>query len=349
MALLIADSFEHEDVTRYDDVQVSRFTPVDARHGRGLRIGDWAGGFQSGGFFTYNYAMTGNTVIVGIALYPIDIGTMTGAGTEFLTLNNGTTEMLNIHVGTDGWSLGNEASDQTFVAVAAPGASINTWYWVEAKIFFDGSVGTAELRVNGATMGTQFVGDTTSGGFTVATDVEVGGGQDQDVNDAHCDDLVVMDGSGTDNTDFIGDSWVQYLLPNADSSTIQLDGSDGDKIDNYDMVNETIPNSTDYVGGSVEGFKDYYELGTLSTAFASWDLHGVQVWSKVGKESGGSAYGRLIAREANSTVQGPILALSSSFIYERLILNTRPNGGGWTDITFNDIEVGFEVRGSTTP
>ena len=340
MALVYADSYEHEDSSRYSSVTL--WEPQAGRNDRGTRIGDYNGSFATGASHTItltDYGFSGATLICGFAVKFVD----TSNSGRLCQFSDTGTLMAAVYGGTSGWSFVN--ADGTILNNVGTGVVADVWYWVEFKVTFHDTTGTVEIRVNGQTMGSASSTDTSPSAKTTVTSVVFGGSQDGvDIRDGTMDDLVIMDGTGSQMNDWIGDSWVQYLIPVSDSS-VGLTGSDADQVDNYDLVNETIPASSDYVGGSTATDKDYYTLDGISTAL-TWVVHGAQLWGLVGKESGGNAYGRVIASDG-TTSAGDSIGLSTDYVYTNLALPTSPDGSTWTTSLINALEVGFEVRSST--
>jgi hypothetical protein len=136
-------------------------------------------------------------------------------------------------------------------------------------------------------------------------------------------------------------------LPNGDSA-IDLAGSDGNSVNNYQLVNEPTPSISEYVGGSTAGDRDYYSIGSLSASTGgTFEIFGVQVSGTMGKEAGGSAYGGLLARENGSTTEDNLIGLSTTFTWERFPLDVAPDASTWTQAKVNNLEVGFQVSTST--
>lgn len=335
MALVYCDSFEHQDDSRYNNAVAY----VSARHGLGVQCGDGVGGGTELKYFT---SISDTTMVVGFAL-KIDAY---GGGDCFEFRNSANNIMLLLETTASGWQL--SQLGRTFFTYTGS-IALSTWYWVEIKMNYHASTGSAELRVNGSTIGTPYSGDTTVSGGQVLDAVLWGGGGGSDVADITIDDHVLMDGTGSYNNDWIGDIWVQHLLPNADSATIELTGSDADQTDNYDLVNEATPSTSDYVGGSTHGHRDLYTINSLSTT-ASWKIYGGMASGWIGKESGGNAYGRLIVVNPSTGAlsAGSIVGLSSSYAIEYHAMDTDPTGSTWTQALFNATYLGFQAFTSTS-
>lgn len=342
MALLYADSFEHEDRSRYSS---SNPEFVSGRNGMGAHVGD-----DSSRTIFVNVSPSDSTFVVGFAVW-IPNGRLTVSGdigsddSLLLEVENGSSEVGSVWVSGAGWSarIGGSAAGE--ICSQQGSASEESWYYVELKGTLDASSGSGELRVNGESMGSISSTDTSNNG-TTWTRCQFGGGSAVDIRQEYIDDLVIMDGSGSACNDFLGDVWVQYLVPDGDSTPIQLTGSDADQTDNYDNVNETIPDSTDYNGSTGTGQKDYYTLTDLSTA-NSWNVYGAMLVGYVGKGSGVNRYGRVLAQQGGSTDTSTTVGLSTSYGYVTYAMSATPSGTSWNVSKINDLEVGFETRAST--
>src|SRR5437764_673985 len=60
------------------------------------------------------------------------------------------------------------------------------------------------------------------------------------VGRAYLDDLYVCDATGTTNNTFLGDVRVHTLVPSGNGTDSGLTGSDGNQVNNYQLVN-TVP------------------------------------------------------------------------------------------------------------
>lgn len=340
MALIYADSFDHLDSDRYDALG-NDFTFNTGRRGtNGMGFGD-TGTARSAGFslgLDQSFGI-GDTLIVGCALNMSDT-----SGTAWVISNQFNEKRFQLRAsGASGWSLYGNGNIVTGGAAITSGA----WYYVEGKIYLHNTNGTLELRVNGTTVASN------SGIDTYAANIDtlwVGADSGDDAPDGSgntLEDLVIMDGTGSTMNDFIGDVWVQYLSPTADGTLTQLNGSDGNQVDNYDLVNEASPSASDYTGSTGVGDTDFYSIQTLSTA-TTWTVYGMQVASLIAKTAGAASYGKLLATvdAAETVVETASIALSTDYIYNLLTLDTQPDNSTWTIAAFNSLETGFKVTSS---
>jgi hypothetical protein len=327
MALIEAHSFDSQDSDRF---LLGGTLYVNGRNGKALSAGK-----SVETVWSYVFTMTGNTVYCGFAFKP----TINNADTGLLF---GLYEALGFaQVSLQGEEgVGWQLTPRGGTPIIGGSYQVGTWYWVEFTTTFSAS-GYAELRINGNTIGTY------SGAVhaTVPTHWRI-------VNTGnwatgYYDDFVLMDGSGSQMNGFTGDVKVHYQLPNGDSA-IDLAGSDGNSVNNYQLVNEPTPSTSEYVGGSTAGDRDYYSIGSLSASTGgTFEIFGVQVSGTMGKEAGGSAYGGLLARENGSTTEDNLIGLSTTFTWERFPLDVAPDASTWTQAKVNNLEVGFQVSTST--
>jgi hypothetical protein len=71
------------------------------------------------------------------------------------------------------------------------------------------------------------------------------------------DDLYICDTTGTENNDFLGDVRIDTILPNADGNSSEFTPSAGF---NYECVDDTEINETDYVESNIPDTKDLYQF-----------------------------------------------------------------------------------------
>jgi hypothetical protein len=332
MALRYADSFEHKDQDRYLSINSTQTWPTGRRGTGAIRIQNTGAGIADW-HFEAPVSITDNVLVCGFAIRLSN--TTSGNLTSFRA--SGSNRAV-FSTTSSGFQL------SSFGSTINTGVSLvtGTWYFVEFKIEFDAANGYAEIRVNGETLAT-YSGSTNTNHSGIDSVFAGGNGSP----DALIDDFYVLDGSGTTNNDFLGDIQVHYMLPTADGAVTQLHGSDGDQIDNYDNINQAIPSTNEYNGSTSIGDLDLYALtNTLSTS-VSWDIHGVQVTSKVGKSAGGDAFGRLLTVEGGSTLHSSIAGLSTDYIQQFMPLDNTPSSSPWNMTNLGNLEIGFQVTGAT--
>lgn len=149
----------------------------------------------------------------------------------------------------------------------ATGAAVNSalgvirveqWFLLEVHCKIHDTLGIFEVKVDGETVisvvGTAPVPcDTRSGATTTIDNVYwYGFGKITDI--AICDTL------GAVNNTWIGNGYGSCIVPNADGDSSQFTGSDADKVNNWNLVDEVPWSTTDYVQDNVVGEKDLYNM-----------------------------------------------------------------------------------------
>ncbi len=140
-------------------------------------------------------------------------------------------------------------------------------------------------------------------------------------------------------------SYRYYLItPNGDGNYSQFDGSDGDSVNNYQLVDEIPPDDdTTYVTSDVDTERDSYAMVNYTIPVGS-SIASIIPVAKVRKESAGSAYGmKLFTRESSTNQDGSKQSLGTGWgwIFERQ--TTDPSAAAWDQTSLNAVEVGIQV------
>lgn len=262
----------------------------------------------------------------------IEVGN--GAGVQFRVIRATADGTLNIYRG----------GGSTLVATSAGALALDTWYHVEVKWTLDNTTGTIEVKVNGAPF-VDYTGDTMQQTAATWTFVQILAGN---VNTVWVDDFYICDQDGGVNDDFLGDCIVETLYPDGNGTNSEFDGSDGNQVDNYALVNESSSDfpdeNTTYVSSSTVGERDTYAYGALTPATATIlatqtaicatkTAAGTRTYTDVVKLSGGS-------EDDGSTTVGPSI---SSYSYGLFVRETKNGADAWTVSDVNGAEFGVKV------
>jgi hypothetical protein len=305
----------------------------------GLRVGD-----SANTELVKYLVMSGDTIIIGFALRIQDHGATTG---EYLMLAaDGGGWQWNIRVdenGTIKWGLSTGSATQS----SSPGAVPDqTWCYLEVKIKHSNTVGTVDIKVNGESVLSVSGIDTQATSNSSIDRINIGGVGGGWLHDVYIDDLYILDGSGTDNNDFLGDVIVESLFPDGNGNSSGMTGSDGNSTDNYLLVDEKPVDTSDYVGGSTEGDKDTYTLDNL-TAATSDTVYGLMVITVEQKDDAGSKFMRSVVRRGSTDYVSSSRALNTSWAAAFVIWEQDPSTSvAWTVTNINGMEAGQEVRDS---
>jgi hypothetical protein len=177
-----------------------------------------------------------------------------------------------------------------------------TWRHVQIQATIADTGGRCIVKFDGVTY-IDFTGDTRNGGTSTAIDT-IGFIYGVSGNSARWDDLWICDEvdatatQGKPNNDFLGDLKVAVSIPTGAGASTQWTPSSA--VANYTTVDEIPANTTDYVGTSVSGNRDLYDVTDLPTNTV--DVYGVQVGIYAAKSDAGAASVKTIVRDSDGTV-----------------------------------------------
>lgn len=232
---------------------------------------------------------------------------------------------------------------QTDNNVLQPGG---IWQYVELKVRLSDSTMDLELQIDGYSVPWLAAGpwDTKNGGtMTVFDTVQFwfpnnGLGS----NPSGIGDLYLCNEKDGVNDDFLGDIYVECLFPDG-NDTSQWDGSDGNQVDNYALVDEHPPNDLDYVTTDVDDEVDIYTFGNLISV--SGVVAGVQVTARGWKTDTGPRSLAVLGKDAGGTLDvGPDVHLAGSAMHVRHVFDLDPLGNAWTRANVDADHWGIKAR-----
>lgn len=337
MALLFCDGFDH-----YATADLLKKWRSGTAATAGIVT---SGGRRNGGYV--NLQNTGSTamllsvsnlatVICGFGFNPASAGT--AAILHFL---DSTTTQCTLFYNIGG-SLSVYRGNGTTLLGSSAGGIVPTaaWCYIEVKIAIHNTAGTVEVRVNGNTtpvinLTSQNTRSTSNNFANGIAPVAVGA-----FSPTWFDDFYVCDTSGSLNNDFMGDVRVDTLLPNGDGNYSQFTCSTGST--HSTLVDETTPNTTDYVSSSTVSQKDSYTMGNLANT--STTVKGIQVCNAILKDDAGARSAANLIRSSSTDAQGTSTALSTSQSYLLSIHETDPaTSAAWAATAVNAMEAGTIV------
>ena len=237
---------------------------------------------------------------------------------------------------------GNTGGTQLGSTTASGLVPSGSYTYIEAKAVLSDTVGAVTVRINGAQVFTVTGADTKNGGTKTAFD---GIGMAITNATADVDDLVLMNGAGSANNDFIGDVKIETLYPTGNGTTSGLTGSDGNSTDNYLLVDERPPNTSDYNGSATDDLLDTYAMGDLTTL--SGTVYGAVAYAYAAKSDAGTKGGAIMVRSGGTDYEKTDNALGTSYVYYNEIMEQNPNTStAWTIATINSVELGYKVKAS---
>jgi len=138
----------------------------------------------------------------------------------------------------------------------------NKWYLLEVYYKIADSGGVIQIKIDGVIQPEMSVsGDTKPGSATTVDNFIIG-------SNANCyyDDIALNNTNGSVDNSWCGDGKIIALVPNGDSGTPQWIGSDGNNTNNYQLIDERPPSSSDYVRATGSAYTDVYNLSTVNLA-----------------------------------------------------------------------------------
>ena len=214
------------------------------------------------------------------------------------------------------------------------------WYFIEAKVTLDHTVGAYEVKVDGVTIISDTNVDTIDGsGLAICRTVNFGLDPSDDYEWA---DMYLCDTTGSSLNDYLGDIHIETVLPDGDGN--RTDWTPDSGLTNYTQVDEgETDRDTSYVETSTAGDDDLYTFAAL-TVDADTVL-GCNI-CVVGKSL--DAGRRILNGRCRSSVSestGIDMTLHDDrYRWVSSFIEQNPNGpAAWTDTTVNAAEFGVTL------
>jgi hypothetical protein len=247
MSLLLVDGFELYPVSTDTGVDFGRIWSgqyVDGGVG-GARSGSKCARFNVQTKRLVRYLVGAEqvaTVIVGMGIYKLDTN---DCNCMVFMADNHTTVHVTITINANGSIRANRGpSTGTLLGTSAATGLIPTatWKYLEVKVTLSATVGVVAVNVDGVNVLNLTGQNTKNGGTaTVFDDIEIGwiaisGG-------CLLDDVYEATGDATPPNDFIGPCVVRTLWPNGNGANSAGAGSDGNSVNNFQLVQDGVPST----------------------------------------------------------------------------------------------------------
>jgi len=295
---------------------------------------------------TYNLPGSGAaTCVCGFAMLPNSFALGTGVP-QFSMYTSGIVRQLTIMINSSGFIEARKGTNTGTLLGTSSGhtaIALNDWPHIQVKALLHLTTGSVQVKlyditvltVSGVSTST-VTGSVTQVGFLCAQ------GNAIRVDDLYICDIVDATGTqGQPNNDFLGDLKVATLFPSAAGDSTNFTPSTGT---NFGAVDETPPNTTDYVSSSNSNDLDLYQTAdpasTVGTVFA------VQQSLYASKSDAGVAPLKPALKE-NSTVtldSSVGLAFGSWVTYWGQMRAVRPSDSAlWTATDINNLQIGQKI------
>lgn len=216
------------------------------------------------------------------------------------------------------------------------------WQWIEFKVVCDNTVGSYELKVDGTSVLSASGVDTQIGGTAYHDQVSFTGVTISTVKTPRFDDLFIMDSTGSDYNDFVGQRRIVPISPDGDTATVNWTVSGG--ANHWELVDDLNDpdDDTNYVEDTISTNQDRWTYEALTT-FDSIDslclLTDVRVTDAntfdltTVVKSGGTEY----------TTNAGTISSTSYAVIDRLMTTDPDTSNSWTQSGINSVEMGVEV------
>jgi hypothetical protein len=344
MALLFMDSFDLYDAIA--DAQEAGWTTTSSSY---TDVTNSTGRF-SGGAVRVQYSAslnrpinTGDATIVIQSAFKLE--SLADATNEnfLICTNNSDADQCFRLVATEAGELKLYNSANSLIATSSAGIiKEGIWQYLEVKSLIADS-GTVTVKVDEVQVLNEGTIDT-SISATDVTLVKFCSGSDDATFGTYWDDIVIMDGTGSQMNDFIGDCKISVLLPNADSTPEQWSTSTGS--DSYALIDDTVPGDHDgdstYIEHATATEKTQVTLGNMSETPTA--IYAVGTAMSVKKTDSGSKTMRAYL-DSNSTVSnGATQSPTTDYQTLRDYWEVDPDTtSAWSKSGVDALEVGVEV------
>lgn len=336
----------------YDSV--GALTTYAGRFGKGLSLGFTIGNFATGVAEGVGKRWdAGETCVIGQAFY-IPPGNFQGFmfGTSDVQGGNGRQFWLQFEdVGVIRlYRGGNSSVDASGGALVATSAAKvwheDEWDYVEVKFIISDTAGMVEVRVNKVVV-ISYLGRTSnlhpavlslpSGWDTLF--YQGGINNTDDFGGIRWDDRYILDNTGSNNTDYLGNVRVNLQKTTApgDLTDMSVFGATA----NWDAVNDTPLDDTEYVYSSLVGDRDLYTMDPNVTA---QNIFGIQVVGAWRQDDATQMNGHHLIKTGGVVYEGGDNNLAQTYHYYRNVWELNPfTGVGWTAADLNAIQAGQKL------
>jgi hypothetical protein len=220
---------------------------------------------------------------------------------------------------------------------ASRNLKLNTWYYLEFKVYIHASAGTVDVHVNGQSEISLTGLDTQAlSGDAIADNIQFN--LNHSVGLLY-DDIYICDGTAGVNS-FLGPSKVESLRPDTDD-TVAWTPSTG--VDNYALLAEQAPTITTYVEGDTITESDLYAYEALSVI--TGDIAGIQLNTGVALDAAGARQldDRVYSGTTNSNGAGVSVVDTAGEIITRIIEQDPDTAANWIVAGIDGIKAGVIV------
>ena len=337
MGMRIMDGFEEAVINPYRWPTRGGSNTVSATYGRlggkGLRLGD-----NTASSISRPFTLTDDTLIYAFAYQLRDAG-----GTNIMVTPYGPGSTIVKSASGDAVGLANINGISSADFFTPPGSiQFQTWHWLVFKVRFgDAPLGVAEIWVDGVRLVNETGLDLNPRPASI--NPRFGGSASSDVDEWWLDDLMILDGAGSENNNVPPEARVFTSLPDGNGATSGLTGSDGDQIDNYLNVDDDPVNLATWNASATDAALDTY---AMQDTVLTGDVLAVQAEALIQKDDAGLKFGKVVVRSGTTDYPGPSNAAltAPSWSLPLDMYDLDPDTGlAWSIAGVDAAEIGMQV------
>lgn len=344
MTMRFSDSFDHYETADISLkwTSVGGVSPTIAASGRngtnGMRFANLMGSSVSKTLDNQQTWIIGFSI--NAAAFPVadaPLVQVVDAGVTQVTLSLASDGKLKAYRG-EGWSGG---ANSVLLGTSSSGISAGVETYIEFKVIIDNTIGEVSIRIAASSVLSLTGQDTQVTANAFASVITLGEDSGAVVLQIDIDDLVIMDGVGALNSNFLGDVRVEALFPNGVGNYAQWTPQ-GSGI-NYQNVDETPDDDdTTYNVEGTTGDKDSFAFQNVS--ISSGTIKALVTHMMARKDDAGVRQIRRFARIGGTDYAGSSVTVASSYSYHSEVLETNPATASlFTIAEANAAEFGVEV------
>lgn len=248
------------------------------------------------------------------------------------------TDQVTVYVDTDGSIKVYRGQGATLLGTSATGLiTDNVWYHIEGKFKIDNSTGTFEIKVGGVSVLSDTGVDTQNTANAYMNRIHFGYAS---AENRYIDDLYILDTTGTENNDFLGDCRIETIRPEGVGNSTDFTPSTGA---NWENVDDTFPDDdSTYNYHAPQGLPgtDLFAMEDLTTI--SGEIFAIQPVMYTRKDDAGSVNLSSVIRTGGADYVGSGISLPDAYVFHTDILELNPDGDvDWTVTTVNAVEGGY--------
>lgn len=278
------------------------------------------------------------TMFASLALYPTAYRTTTRS---FITFREGPDVHISLSIDSAGAIAAYRGDMITLLGTSATALfPLNTWTWLQIKVVISDTVGSVEVRDAAGVVMLNLTGiDTRNGSTSGVINIVQIGGMGTGAMQSRFDDFHIWDSTGSVCNTFTDDTRIDTLYPSADGDVTQFTPSAGS---NFQCVDETSFNTTDYVDSSTAGHQDLYATTNLPHTPVS--IFGVVRTVVAQKDDAGARSLKVLTKSGATINAGSAQTLSAgSNLRLADVLETDPDtSAAWTKAGVDAMQIGFE-------